>query len=174
MNSDSISVDFVLLPSSKLATTSYVKSQELAQLGSMYTLKPGEYYPHCTLYMTQLSVDSVNDARVVIQEVAQLFNPVHATAKSLLQNRGYLGVNYERNNAIDKLQVAVIESINPMRAVGDQFSPHITLTRFDDDTDRASYITLTDFDGEFESIGLFELGENGTCIRKIFEIPLGG
>lgn len=58
--------------------------------------------------------------------------------------------------------------------VGELFRPHITFTRFDDGSDHAPEARdiLPDtsvFDGTFVKLGLFEMGDNGTCVRKIAE-----
>jgi hypothetical protein len=63
------------------------------------------------------------------------------------------------------------------KSVGELFVPHLTLTRFIDPTTVAepdSLPPLSDFDGQFSEIGLFEVGEHGTCIREIARFALVG
>ncbi|MCA9347949.1 DUF1045 domain-containing protein [Candidatus Saccharibacteria bacterium] len=60
-------------------------------------------------------------------------------------------------------------------AIGDLFRPHITLTRLKEHNPKVLELLPQDastFSGEFDRLGLFEMGENGTCIRKIAEFPL--
>jgi 2'-5' RNA ligase len=60
-------------------------------------------------------------------------------------------------------------------AAGTLFRPHITLTRLKDHKPEITEL-LSDvrtFDGTFDRVGLFEMGDNGTCIRKIAEYGLG-
>ncbi len=60
-------------------------------------------------------------------------------------------------------------------AIGDLFRPHITLTRLKDHNPKVLEALPQDvstFNGVFDRLGLFEMGENGTCIRKIAEFPL--
>ncbi|MGH7203885.1 MAG: hypothetical protein ACREHC_05570 [Candidatus Levyibacteriota bacterium] len=54
--------------------------------------------------------------------------------------------------------------------IGNFFRPHITFTRFIKRDTRVALSTLPlvkTFDGNFTELGLFEMGENGTCIREI-------
>lgn len=60
-------------------------------------------------------------------------------------------------------------------AIGDLFRPHITLTRLKEHNPKVLELLPQDvatFNGIFDRLGLFEMGENGTCIRKIAEFPL--
>lgn len=59
-------------------------------------------------------------------------------------------------------------------SIGELFRPHITLTKFpvDIEPDLSILTPATDFTGEFTRLGLFEMGPNGTCIRKIAEFQL--
>lgn len=60
-------------------------------------------------------------------------------------------------------------------AIGKLFRPHITLTRLKEHTPSVLESLPTDvttFSGLFDKIGLFEMGDNGTCVRKIAEFEL--
>lgn len=60
-------------------------------------------------------------------------------------------------------------------AVGDLFRPHITLTRLKEHNPKVLDLLPQDistFSGVFDRLGLFEMGDNGTCIRKIAEFKL--
>lgn len=62
------------------------------------------------------------------------------------------------------------------RGIGELFRPHISLTRFKDDAEINPLEVLpgiAQFNGDFNKLGLFEMGDNGTCIRKIAEFKLG-
>ncbi len=51
----------------------------------------------------------------------------------------------------------------------------MTVTRFNSNEPR-SILDLPapqEFNGAFPKLGLFEMGDNGTCIRKIAEFSLG-
>lgn len=60
-------------------------------------------------------------------------------------------------------------------AIGDLFRPHITLTKLKEHNPKVLDLLPQDvstFSGVFDRLGLFEMGENGTCIRKIAEFKL--
>lgn len=105
---------------------------------------------------------------------------------------------------LDALQMAVIRAINPLRdgllqndkaraqkasgqildnftrygypAVGELFRPHLTFTRFVEDTaiPTDNLPRLNEFNGVFPKLGLFRLDNNNACVRKLAEIELKG
>lgn len=118
--------------------------------------------------------------------------------------KGYVDVTFERNDEVDALQARVVAVFNELRAgmresdkqkmadatgtklknlqeygypaIGELFRPHITLAKFpvDVEPDLSVLSSAADFDGTFTRLGLFEMGQNGTCIRKIAEFGLSG
>ncbi len=116
--------------------------------------------------------------------------------------RGYLDVEYEKTDELTKLQEKTIAEFNPIRDglrqndksrlpnstgltkeniekygtrfVGNLFRPHLTLTRFPGDNPESLKVlpNFLVFSGLFLKLGLFEMGSNGTAIRKIFEYEL--
>lgn len=116
---------------------------------------------------------------------------------------GYVDPEYVVTDELRRLQETVIAAINPVRAgmresdiakmrdatgvklenlqaygypsVGELFRPHMTLTRLKENQPEALDILpdATTFSGQFDRIGFFEMGTNGTCVRKIAEFPLG-
>ena len=115
---------------------------------------------------------------------------------------GYIDPEYEVTDQLCVIQMDVIKVINPLRAgmresdiakmhdargikltnlqdygypaVGELFRPHITLTRLKEYIPEVLDVLpdINDFSGTFTKIGLFEMGSNGTCIRKISEFDL--
>ena len=116
--------------------------------------------------------------------------------------KGYVDVAFTRNGEADSLQKRVMDTFNVLRAgmresdkqkiavatglklenlqkygypaIGELFRPHMTLTKFpvEIEPDLTVLPTPTNFSGKFTKIGLFEMGTNGTCIRKIAEFGL--
>lgn len=116
--------------------------------------------------------------------------------------KGYVDIAYSRNDTVDGLQMQVVELFNTLRAgmrekdkikmadatglalenlqnygypaIGELFRPHITLTKFpiEIEPDLTVLPPATVFDGSFTHLGLFEMGSNGTCIRKVAEFDL--
>lgn len=115
---------------------------------------------------------------------------------------GYIDPEYEVTDELSSVQEKVVSAINPIRAgmrekdvakmqdatglklenlqkygypaIGELFRPHITLTRLKDHKPEAlnALPDINQFSGVFDRIGLFEMGDNGTCIRKIAEYRL--
>lgn len=116
--------------------------------------------------------------------------------------KGYVDVSFARNKQADLLQDRIVKTFNDLRAdmresdkqkmtdatglklenlqkygypsIGELFRPHITLTKFpaEIEPDLSTLVPATEFTGEFDRLGLFEMGPNGTCIRKIAEFEL--
>jgi len=159
-------------------------------------------FPHLSLYMTQLKegdLDTVKDIVAVIAGQTPIFD---LTADSYFQAEGYIDPNYEPVDRLAALQMAVVNAINPIRdgmrakdqvrmesatgvirknletygykSVGQLFRPHMTIARLQsaETIDTTFLPAATDFSGAFTKLGLFEMGDNGTCVRKIAEFDL--
>lgn len=115
---------------------------------------------------------------------------------------GYIDPEYAVTPELRKLQDDVVRAINPIRAgmrqkdiakmqdaegikldnfkkygypaIGELFRPHMTLARLDAHKPEALDVLpdVSEFNGTFDRIGLFEMGDNGTCVKKLLEIPL--
>jgi hypothetical protein len=101
-----------------------------------------------------------------------------------LQERVIEGVNPLRDGLTPE-EAALIETATGetkdnieqygYKSVGELFVPHLTLTRFVDPITIPGSDTLPvphTFSGQFPAIGLFEVGEHGTCIREIARFAL--
>lgn len=115
---------------------------------------------------------------------------------------GSIFPEYELTEPLQDLQAAVIKAINPMRSgmrekdkaklvdatglkrknleqygypsVGELFHAHITLTRLKTYQPEAMAVLpdIATFSGRFTKIGLFEMGDFGTCIRPLAIVDL--
>jgi hypothetical protein len=152
--------------------------------------------------MTQLKNADVEEAIRLLTTIATTTAPLSLIADTYSQEEGYIDANYVRTPELDTLQMTVIDAINPIRdgmrdkdkarlpllkgvarenlerygyrGVSELFRPHITLTRFvsGGKIDASGLPLARDFSGFFSKLGLFEMGDNGTCIRKIIEFGL--
>lgn len=112
---------------------------------------------------------------------------------------GYIDVDYKKSKEIRELQKKIIAFLNPLRegllrpkdearmselgkaqkrnirrygyrSVGAEFFPHLTFTKLEKfDKSALSKIGKSNFSFEVDKIGLFYLGDYGTC-RKLIEI----
>lgn len=205
MSNISIPCNIVLLPDPELSQKAIAASRLLAdQHESYFVLKDGQFYPHATLYMTQLQTDTLPQAQTALADIAAHTPPLALEADHYFQAMGYIDPNYVRTPAADALHWAVVNAINPIRdgmreknkqrmqeatglarenlekygdhRVGELFRPHITLTRFvsEQPIDTTILPPVSSFNGTFTRLGLFQMGDNGTCVRKIAEFPFAG
>lgn len=200
----SIPCNIVILPQSNIANKVTLLSKQLESYSTYFTLKEGEYYPHTSLYMVQLDIKSLDGVNDILLKIAQNTSKIKLNADSYHQEGGYIDVSYARHSDIDKLQMTIVDAINPIRdglrdkdkvrletaigkereniehfgyrGVGELFTPHLTLTRFRDSLSIATdnLPIIGEFDSTFLKLALFEMGDNGTCVRKIAEFILGG
>lgn len=56
--------------------------------------------------------------------------------------------------------------------IGSYFNPHITLARLIDPNVQPEPPDLAKFDGTFERLALYRMGDHGTCVERIAEWPL--
>jgi len=116
--------------------------------------------------------------------------------------RGYLDVGFKKTHEVSALQKTIIEKINPFREgllkpsdqgmmsgmdkaelnnlknygsgfIFDQWTPHITFTKLED-TDKTAFENIKEEDFSFtvDKIGLFYLGDYGTCREKVAQFDL--
>lgn len=195
---DSLPCNVVLLPSDALADTAIVASQKLASYPTLFTLEVGKYYPHVSVYMLQLKTADIEKAKERLATVAaktQMFDLITA---NFGQSEGFFDVEYDNTEQLSTVQAEVVQALNPIRdgmrqkdhqrmqvavgealanyqqygwaSIGSLYRPHLTLTRFNDEnTAPEAPADLAAFNGVFPKLGLFEMGDNGTCVRLIAE-----
>jgi len=196
--------DIVILPTADLAFKALDISAWLEARGVRFTLSKAGPFPHVSLYMVQLPDVAVSEAVARLPQIAGRTGSLTLTATDYSQSRGYLSVSYARLPSVDALQDQVITAINPLRdglmehdverlqtATGVMrtnleqygymytkalFQPHLTLTRFTDENEVSTegFPDPATLSGRFLELGLFELGDNGTCIRKVAGFALTG
>ena len=199
---NSIPCDVVMIPDEEVTNRFVSLSEQLGENETYFTLKEGEYYPHASLYILQLDMSKINEIKERLLSVAEHSSKVILTPKEYHQEWGYVNVEYDREAIVDQLQMDIVHALNPIRdglrqndidrlpeavglereniltygyrSVGEKFAPHITITRFTNrkDIDLTKLPDLSTMNATFSRIGLFEMGENGTCVRKLAEFSL--
>ena len=201
---NSIPCDVVIRPNPLLADMAIATSQKFQQFDSLFTLEEGKRYPHASLYMLQLKIEDIATVEQLLAEIAAQFSPLQLEAHRYDHTTGFIDVEYAATPELVELQNKVIAALNPIRDglrekdkprmeaatglkrenfekygypyVGELFRPHMTLSRLKADNPDALNILgkPSEFNGAFMKLGLFEMGDNGTCIRKINEFSLLG
>lgn len=199
----SIPCDIAILPSDELARRAIAMSVELQKFNTLFQLSATGPFPHTSLYMTQLKVEDLEKVKTILAAIAANTPQLSLTVTRYDQADGYIDADYARTESLDHLQMAVVEAINPIRdgmrekdkvrmltttgkvrenlekygyrGVGELFRPHMTFTRFagGQPIDTNTLPSPSEFSGQFTKFGLFEMGDNGTCVRKIAEFALG-
>lgn len=200
----SIACDVVILPNGELEAKAIDASQKLATLGALFTLKIGDYHPHASVYMLQLRDTDILSANELLAKIASKTSELNLTATKYDQSKCFFDAEYQKPNELQCLQDAVVAALNPIRdglrekdkprmleatglaldnyekygwnSIGALYRPHMTLTRFNTEqtNPEAKLPDSSSFSGTFSRLGLFELGNNGTAVRKIAEFNLVG
>jgi inorganic pyrophosphatase len=154
--------------------------------------------------MTQLKLEDLGKAKELVAAIASVTPVLNMITTGYFQAEGYLDPDYERTDQLARLQMDVVNAINPIRdgmrvkdkarmldatgvvrenlekygyrGIGELFRPHMTLARFTDgkEIDTAVLPDFKEFSGQFIKLGMFEMGDNGTCACKIAVFELGG
>jgi len=196
------SYDVVLVPETRIAEQAIQLSTKLAECDSYFTLDGKTYFPHLSLYMLQLNEAGLSKALDFLKDVASKTKAVKATAHDYHYENDYLDVEYPRTEDFSELQKIILEGLNPIRdglrerekvrlqtatgaerenilsygyrSIGEQFYPHLTFTHFKSNQE-AVLTTLPSketFIGIFPTLGLYEMGDHGTCVREVMTWPL--
>lgn len=194
--------DVVLIPEDSITQEAVKISKLCEPRGVLFTLDEKNLFSHISFYMLQLSDEGLEESLERLSAIAKETSAVNVVADHYNLENNYLDVEYVKTMEISLLQGRIIKELNPMRcglrgkdkerlitiqgkervnilrygyrSVGDQFHPHLTFTRFkDDQTDIVSKLPpKTIFNGSFPTLGLFEMGDNGTCVHLTKSWPL--
>lgn len=207
LSGTSVPCDIVLLPDEDQAELAAECSRLFAEQGSLFTLDNQNFYAHASLYMFTMDEARQQACIEALQDLASGHVTLQLDQDGYYYQdsgfgKGYLDVQYKRNQAVDLLQQAVIDTFNPLRAgmresdkakmqaasglklenlqkygypfAGELFRPHITFARLPVEIEPNLSVlpAASQFTGLFSRLGLFEMGSNGTCIRKIADFTL--
>lgn len=199
---DSKSYNIVLLPTDEIIKRACSLSEYFEIFNSRFTLNSFNYFAHVSLYMVQLKTVDIPYVTDRLRGIATSTDIVDLRAAEYRQANGYIDAEYERTRIVDELQMRVIDDVNFVRdglraddrarletakglelaniqqygyrSVGDLFVPHLTFTRFieTDVIDVSDLPDICEFNDNFVKLALFEMGENGTCVRLVTEYNL--
>lgn len=189
--------DVVLIPNSHIEKVAIDLSRALKEKGVYFALDGKKYFPHLSLYMLQIADEQMAEAFRAVSVVVGDLKPILVNSSHYHYENDYLDVEYHKTEDMIVAQMNVINALNMVRdglrekdkarlatstgkelanlltygyrAIGEAFHPHLTFTRF---TAPQEYILLdlpqkTIFDGIYDRLGIFEMGENGTCVREV-------
>jgi hypothetical protein len=189
--------DIVLLPENNLGDKIVSISQSLENYTTHFTLNQQNFFAHLSLYMLQLNEDGVARACKLLQAAATEIKTQKLHPKCYHYENEYLDIEYEKTEELSVLQNNIISLLNPIRnglrekdeirlqtaigiermnlltygyrSVGSEFSPHVTFTRFTSEQRQTlmELPLLQELEGKFNRIGIFQMGDNGTCTTEV-------
>ncbi|MBU6427293.1 DUF3977 family protein [Patescibacteria group bacterium] len=195
--------DVVLVPETKITNEAIKISHDLEKFGTYFTLDNKTYFPHVSIYMLQIKDSDLDKVFGLLNEVAKGTRTITGTPRLFGTHNNYIDVEYEKTEEMRKLQMNVVNLLNPLRdglrdrdkerlltatgveketilkygyrSVGEFFEPHLTFTRFKiEQKDTVNNMpNMSIFSGNFPEIGIYEMGDNGTCVKEIKKWKLG-
>jgi hypothetical protein len=189
--------DVVLIPAKNISEQAIHTSVSIKHLGVYFTLDIATYFPHISIYMLQLNKQGLAKSLELLAKIANNTNLITIHANHYNYENNYIDIEYTPTKEIKNLQTEVVEVLNPIRDglrekeatriasttgdyrknlerygyryIGDRFSPHLTFTRFTKNQKQVLDLMprKETWDGVYPTLGLFEMGDNGTCIHKV-------
>ncbi len=190
-----------LIPSEVVGIHAIEMSQMFEGNGGMFTLDSTHVYPHISLYHVPLDPEKVEGVIRVLQETLAGIQPMPLKQSEYRSARsGFVNVGYEKSESLLNLHQAVLQSLKPFwsreieekeknkewspeqqtnaseygwHAVDTLFDPHLTFSRLaEPNPEKVTDMKPQNFSFVSDLVGLFELGEHGTCTRclAIFEL----
>lgn len=189
--------DIVLLPAISLAKKAIGLSKKLEPLDVYFTLDNKTFFPHVSLYMLQLDDMGLKKAIDLLSTIASETSTIEAWVNDYHYEDNYVDAEYVKSKELINLQRKVIDKLNPIRDglrekdkarlndaigetrsnlinygyrfVGKMFAPHLTFTRFKNNQENILQLLppKESFNGKYSTLGIFEMGDNGTCVSEI-------
>jgi hypothetical protein len=146
--------------------------------------------------MLNLKSDDIETVKASLAQIANTSSTLELVAVEYSQSRGYFDASYEKTAPLSDLQQRVVDTLNPLRdgmrkndiarlseatgkmlenyqkygwnSIGELYRPHLTLARFiSEETKPENLPVFTEFSGLYNRLGIFEMGDNGTCVREL-------
>lgn len=189
--------DVVLIPEQEVADSAIKLSAELKVLDTHFVLDNKNFFPHISLYMLQLNERGLKETLDFLSTVAVKNKILEAKVFNYHYENDYLDIEYIKSKDFITLQKQIINGLNPIRdglrerdkerladatgetrenilkygyrSVGNLFNPHLTFTRFKNNQESVikTLPPKETFNSIYPSLGLFEMGDNGTCVKRV-------
>ncbi|KKQ12735.1 MAG: hypothetical protein US30_C0017G0001 [Candidatus Moranbacteria bacterium GW2011_GWF2_36_839] len=167
-----------------------------------FILDNKNFYPHITIYTSEYPNCNIKKILDKVEKISKKLSGVKFKFKKIDDDYGYVGVVMHRSKEIRKIHEIIISELNPLREghIREKFhnsdlskeekeniqkygypnlinlySPHITITRLKNEKNaREISKEIKWFKKEFilGKIGVYGMGENGTCTELIKEFKL--
>lgn len=189
--------NIVIIPPKQISNKAAAISKKFKRQGCLFVLDK-QHSPHITLYMTEFPLKNIPAVKNSLQQITSAIKPFRIKSSNYRQNSGYIDISYQKSKSVKNLQKKIIAILNLLREgcvkagdkaktnrlsalqnknvelygyrdVGQNFFPHLTFTKLkNNDGSALNKIKKQDFSFKVNKIGLFYLGQYGTC-RKLVE-----
>ncbi|MBP6889435.1 MAG: hypothetical protein KBC83_03695 [Candidatus Moranbacteria bacterium] len=191
-----------LIPSEAVGIQAIEMSRMLVDQGGVFTLNSTNAYPHVSLYHVPLDPTKEEEVIEMLREALSHIQSAPLKQIGYRSSeRGFVSVGYEKDEYILELHRSMLQALAPLwvkeiietakeealskeqqesleqygwKAAEDLFDPHLTFSRLvQPNPEVVSELKPQNFSFVSDLVGLFELGEHGTCTRclAIFELP---
>ena len=201
---DSQSFNIAIIPPKVTADRAIAVSKVFQDRGGLFVLDGIANHPHITLYIAQLPLSNLKLVTDTLAAVLALQPTFSLHSIGYRNNTyAFIDVAYENSDLV-KLQAQLISNLNSLRegiplpypdeelsnmsdaerrnvelygtrSVGETYHPHLTFTVLPQYQETAlEGIESQDFSFIVARVGLFRLGEYGTCRQLLHTFELGG
>lgn len=196
--------NIAIVPGEAVTKRAMQLSRALKIHGGLFVLNQRLYSTHVTLYMMELPLRNLMNARKILRKIAASQRSFKLEPLQWNQDSGgYIDVSYKKTETLSELQRTIIKELNPFReglirkrdierlktakdsekrnikkygfrSVGAEFEPHLTVSKLKTHKSEA----MPEIDPEkmafyAHEIGIFYLGEYGSCKRLVAKYRLG-
>lgn len=167
--------DIALYPPAPIRARAIAINKKLVAKGGLFSLGTETRVPHMTLYVARFGRAELAGVKKTLKQLAAEVPTFQTFPTGYKTKNTWAHMWYRKDASLRKLRRVLI---NTMRAhhpydVSHYFVPHITLTKFGHEPRNTPIdIPSEDFSFTATHIGLFELGEYGTCKKQIGIFPL--
>lgn len=185
-----------LLPEHKLDKRARVLNGLLNMYGLEFSFSDLTV-PHISLYMLRINSQYLDEVAMELSGIAEQHDGIDLSFSGWRMRNRYFAAMYATSREVIDLQQDVVARLNPLRAethpdsfiginnaslvekynvgrygwksIGDAYDPHMTITRFlEEDLDISfSDFNENEFNGIFDRIAIFEMGDSGTTLSQV-------
>ena len=147
-------------------------SQQIASRHeTFFVLDNVNFFAHVTL--CQLAKHDIKSIELTVQKIAA-GTPIFTVTPTRFDSiYGWIGLGVAKTEAIVSLQERIVKDCGLISA---EFKPHVTVTRMVKEEKASPVMAALEVYTKpviFKSIGLYEMGEHGTCTKLLAELLLG-
>lgn len=167
--------DVVLYPPAPIRARAIAINKQLVAKGGLFSLGSKTRVPHITLYVARFGKAEMTGVKETLKRLVTRIPVFQAQATGYALDRTWAHMRYRKDAHLIELRRALIDAMRAHHPYdrNHSFVPHITLSKFERLPPRV-FDSLPSDNMSFTAthIGLFELGEYGTCKKQIGIFPL--